>query len=154
MGSLTSLRKSFAWVRASWSEYDTATTRSHGYRPRNHAGRATDAQSDFRLRGGMVMMRRRISPQATRDSESVTASRCQLDWKRTPGRTTPNANSVNDIICSESMARKSICRDGSAKRAASNRAGMSHLFIFLGVVVQQLRRSKHRRAPYDLVVLF
>src|SRR5262245_52479194 len=62
MGSLTSLRKSFAWVRASWSEYDTATTRSHGQRPRNQAGRATDAQSDFKFRGGMVIIRRRISP--------------------------------------------------------------------------------------------
>src|SRR5215510_2702336 len=147
---------SLAWVRASWSEYDTATTRSDGYRPRNQAGMATDAHSDFKFRGGNVMMRRRISPRATRDNASVTASRCQFDRKGTPGRTTPKANSVNDIRCSDSMARKRTCGGGSANEAASSGVSMVHLFRFviLGIVVQQVRRSKYRRTLRDLVVLF
>jgi hypothetical protein len=68
-------------------------TRSQGLWPRNHAGRATDAQSDFRLRGGRVMIRRRTSPLATWASLCVTASRCQFGLNSTPGRTTPKANS-------------------------------------------------------------
>src|SRR5262245_29796811 len=102
------------------------------------------------------MMRRRSSPRATRESESVTASRCQFDRKGTPGRTTPKANSVNDIKCSDSMARKRTCWGGSANEAASSGVSMVHLFRFLilGVVVQQLRRSKYRRTLRDLVLLF
>src|SRR5262245_17562165 len=101
------------------------------------------------------MMRRRISPRATRDNASVTASRCQFDRKGTPGRTTPKANSVNDIRCSDSMARKRTCWGGSANEAASSGVSMVHLFRFviLGVVVQQVRRSKYRRTLRDLVVL-
>ena len=87
------------------SEYEITTTRSHGQGPRNQAGNATEAQSDFRVRGGGVMTRRRTSPAATCDSFSVTASRCQLDLKETPGRTTPKANSVNAIRFSAKAAR-------------------------------------------------
>jgi hypothetical protein len=56
-------------------------TRSDGWRPRNQAGIATDAHSDFSVRGGKVMMRRRTSPFATCDSFSVTASKCQFGLK-------------------------------------------------------------------------
>src|SRR5262245_57799655 len=66
------------------------------------------------------------------------------------------ANSVNDIKCSDSMARKRTCWGGSANEAASSGVSMVHLFRFLilGVVVQQVRRSKYRRTLRDLVLLF
>jgi hypothetical protein len=48
-------------ARTHLKKYDTTTTRSEGLRPRNQAGRATEAHSDFRFLGGKVIIRRRTS---------------------------------------------------------------------------------------------
>ena len=108
---MTVKRKSFACDRDKKSEYHTTTTRSQGCRPRNQAGRATDAHRGFSERGGMVMIKRRTSPQATCDSLSVTASRCQLGLKTTPGRTTLKANSVKDVDSGQEVLARSPAVD-------------------------------------------
>ena len=48
-------------------EYDTQMKRSVGSLPSDHAGKATDAQIDFRDRGGWVMRRRVTSPARHRE---------------------------------------------------------------------------------------
>jgi hypothetical protein len=60
--------QSNASFSAKFSEYETAKMRYFGYRPSIQAGNATDAEIDFSDRGGIVMMRRRISPRAIRSN--------------------------------------------------------------------------------------
>jgi len=46
--------------------------------PSSQAGNATDAAIDLRDRGGILTMRRRISPRATRSNWQAIASICQF----------------------------------------------------------------------------
>jgi hypothetical protein len=46
--------------------------------PKAKAGSATETQIDFRLRGGTVIMSRRMSPRRTFETASAMASMCQL----------------------------------------------------------------------------
>lgn len=52
--------------------------RKRGSRPNNQAGNAIDADNDFRLRGGIVMINRLHRPAATSERWCAMASRCQL----------------------------------------------------------------------------
>ena len=57
--------------------------RAVGSWPKANAGRQTEAQIDFRLRGGIVMMSRRVLPFSTLSSAKAIASRCQF-WLEAP----------------------------------------------------------------------
>ena len=135
------------------SEYEATITRSDGFFPKNQAGKATEAHSDLRFRGGTLMIRRRISPDATCASLCVIASRCQFGRKGMPGRITSKAYRVNDIRCSANIARKSTCGEYAAGAALWISSMVLSLVLRLNVVVQQLCRSQHRRTLRDEVVL-
>jgi hypothetical protein len=58
--------------------------------PSTQAGSATDVQIDFKWRGGIVTIKRLVSPLNTLDNSWQTASICQLGEKPQPGLTVPN----------------------------------------------------------------
>ena len=65
--------------------------------PSAKAGKATDEQIDFRLRGGTVMIRRRVSPLSTSVSAYAIASKCQFSCKCLPPETIGKAP-LNETI--------------------------------------------------------
>ena len=87
------------------------------------------------------MIKRRIKPFATWVRSKVTASRCQFGFNRTPGRTTPKANSVNAVRSFASSA----CR---ASRGLTSTPVISEvmLFTFRLFGLLRLRLACHRAA--------
>src|SRR5271157_4257748 len=57
---------------------------AEGSWPNSQAGNAIEVKSDLRLRGGMLMMRRRILPSYTSCSFAATSARCQFDRNGAP----------------------------------------------------------------------
>jgi hypothetical protein len=69
--------------------------RMAGLMPKANAGNATVAQIDLRLRGGTVMIRRRISPLSTRVSAYAMALRCQFGASWASGEVSGNTPGVD-----------------------------------------------------------
>src|SRR5258708_26963810 len=118
-------------------------TRRVGSWPSTKAGNATEAAIDFNDRGGMLMIRRRISPRRTRSSRQAIASMCQPERYRWPG--------VRVLKTFSRKALKSV-----RNRACSNRPSSIIAAIRVLAFPVALRRGTGRllqEAPQNLAVL-
>src|SRR5580704_10736546 len=95
--------------------------RLDGAWPRAKAGKATEAAIDFSDRGGMLMMRRRISPRRTRSRCQAIASICQLPTYLCPG--------VKVVKTFSKKALKSFRSRACSKRASSTIAAFRVLAL-------------------------
>ena len=71
--------------------WERTKMRAVGLWPKIHAGRATLAQIDFKFRGGMLMIRRLISPLLAHVTRSAMSAMCQLWAYSAEGSTVCNA---------------------------------------------------------------
>src|SRR5258708_21932403 len=74
--------------------------------PSKKAGKATEAMIDFKNRGGMLMIRRRISPRRTRSRCHPIACRCHAGTKAWPGARVENDFSTKALRFRRRRARK------------------------------------------------
>ena len=74
--------------------------------PSKKAGKATEVMIDFNDRGGMLMIRRRISPRRTRSRCHPIACRCHAGTKAWPGARVENDFSTKALKFRRRRARK------------------------------------------------
>src|ERR1700733_9920016 len=105
-GASTSARKSLACFLARSPEYETQMILWAGSWPSKKAGKATEVMIDFKDRGSMLMIRRRISPRRTRSSCHPIACRCHAGTKAWPGASVENDFSTKAL----KFQRKRACK--------------------------------------------
>ena len=66
--------------------------------PSSQAGNAVEAASDFKWRGGMLMMSRRIRPPRTACNLAAITSMCQRGKNDAPGFSSAKQRSMNDLL--------------------------------------------------------
>src|SRR4051812_16125385 len=112
-----------------------------GSRPSTKAGKQTEAQMDFRLRGGTVTIRRLVLPFNTSVSSWQIASICQFRDKRPPPET------IGNEACTKEY--KSDRKTAAASRISGGMESSSPITSPPVWALRDLRRHWQRRGRHQ-----